>query len=31
MDHPVKTLLYELFVEPILELLQRLRVGLRWL
>ena len=31
MDHPVKTLLYELFVEPILELLQRLRVGLQWL
>jgi len=31
MDHPMKTLLYELFVEPILELLQRLRVGLRWL
>ena len=27
MDHPVRTLLYELFVEPILELLQRLRVG----
>ena len=23
MDHPVKTLLYELFVEPVLRLLQR--------
>jgi hypothetical protein len=31
MDHPVRTLLYELFVEPILELLQRLRLGFRWL
>jgi hypothetical protein len=31
MDHPVRTLLYELFLEPILELLQRLRLGLRWL
>jgi hypothetical protein len=24
MDHPVRTLLYELFVEPFLRLLQRL-------
>jgi hypothetical protein len=31
MDHPVRTLPYELFLEPILELLQRLRLGLRWL
>jgi hypothetical protein len=23
MDHPVRTLLYELFVEPVLQLLQR--------
>jgi hypothetical protein len=23
MDHPVRTLLYELFIEPILQLLQR--------
>lgn len=23
MDHPVRTLLYELFIEPILRLLQR--------
>jgi len=23
MDHPVRTLLYELFVEPLLRLLQR--------
>jgi hypothetical protein len=24
MDHPLRTLLYELFIEPILQLLQRL-------
>lgn len=24
MDHPLRTLLYELFIAPILELLQRL-------
>ena len=26
MDHPVETLLYELFVEPVLRLLQRARM-----
>jgi hypothetical protein len=31
MDHPLRTLLYELLVEPFFELLQRLRVRLRWL
>lgn len=26
MDHPVRTLLYDLFVEPILRLLKRVRL-----